>query len=120
MPSSPLHLLYRRWIDEVWTASPEALAAVVAEDFLGHWPDRTVTGRNELGSIIRETHEMFLSLEFEIAVGPIVEGDYVAGRWTGLGKAADGRMQLSGNDVMRIADGSIAEYWVESTAAPLG
>lgn len=119
MPSSPLHQLYRRWIDEVWTATPGALTAVVAENFLGHWPERTVTGREGLGSIIRQTHEMFVDLEFQITVGPIVEGDYVAGRWIGRSKTADGEMRLSGNDVLRTVGGRIAEYWVESTAAAL-
>jgi hypothetical protein len=115
MPSTPLHQLYHRWLEEVWTATPGAIGAVVAENFLGHWPDRTVTGRDGLGSIIRQTHEMFATLEFEIAVGPIVEGDYIAARWVGTGKNADGLMRLAGNDLMRTVNGKIAEYWVAST-----
>jgi predicted SnoaL-like aldol condensation-catalyzing enzyme len=49
-------------------------------------------------------------------VGPISEGDLVAARWSGAGRREDGDMRFVGNDLLRVADGRFAEYWVVSWA----
>ena len=54
---------------------------------------------------------MFSDLSFVIEVGPIVEGDLVAGRWIGTGETEDGPMRFTGNDILRVADGRFVEYW---------
>ena len=46
--------------------------------------------------LIRETRAMFESLEFELEVGPIVNGEFVAARWTGVGRTAEGETPLLG------------------------
>jgi len=104
------HDLYRRWIDELWSGRPVA-AELVAEDFVGHWPDREIRGPAELQAVIDETHRMLDGLTFTIEVGPLVDGDLVAGRWTGQGRTAEGVATFSGNDILRVADGRFAEYW---------
>ncbi|MBJ7383825.1 MAG: nuclear transport factor 2 family protein, partial [Mycolicibacterium sp.] len=38
--------VFQRWIDEVWSAGRVA-DDLVADDFVGHWPDRDVRGRDE-------------------------------------------------------------------------
>ena len=38
---------------------------------------------------------MFRHLRFELAVGPIAEGDLVDGRWTGVGITRDGDQMRS-------------------------
>jgi hypothetical protein len=108
--------LYRRWLLELWHGSYDVADEILAEDFVGHWPDREVRSRAALVALIRETREMFESLEFELQVGPIVDGEFVAARWTGVGRTADGEMPLLGNDILRVADGRFAEYWVASWA----
>jgi hypothetical protein len=108
--------LYRRWLLELWHGSYDAAEEILAEDFVGHWPEREVAGRDALVELIRETRAMFDSLEFSLAVGPLAEGDLVAARWTGVGRTAEGEMPLLGNDILRVADGRFAEYWVASWA----
>ena len=96
--------LYKRWLDELWAGDTSRIAEIVAEDFTGHWPGRQVRGREELAAVIAETHAMAEGLTFDLQVGPIAEGDLIAARWTGGG--------FAGNDLLRIADGLVAEYWV--------
>jgi len=52
MTSTPLHDLYRRWLDELWGGSPGVAEELVAGDFVGHWPDRDVHGPDELAGVI--------------------------------------------------------------------
>ncbi|MCP9489224.1 MAG: ester cyclase [Solirubrobacteraceae bacterium MAG38_C4-C5] len=59
---------------------------------------------------------MFTELFFELAVGPIVEGDLVSARWIGCGRTSEGPMSFFGNDILRVRDGRFAEYWVASSA----
>ncbi|WP_250445071.1 ester cyclase [Actinotalea sp. C106] len=110
--TSRSHALYHRWLAELWNGSPEAAHELVTEDFAGYWPDRTVRGPAELAEVVAQTQQMFTDLTFALAVGPLVEGDLVAGRWLGSGASPDGPARFAGNDVLRVRDGRIAEYWV--------
>ena len=110
--------MYRRWLLELWHGSYEVAEEILTEDFAGHWPDRDVEGREALVALIRETRAMFESLEFQLEVGPIVNGEFVAARWTGVGRTAEGEMPLLGNDILRVADGRFAEYWVARGRPP--
>jgi hypothetical protein len=108
--------LYRQWIAELWSGKPVA-SEVVSQDFVGHWPDRDVHGPAELQATIDETHKMFSDLTFEIEVGPLADGDLVAGRWRGSGRTADGEMSFVGNDILRFADGRFVEYWTGTSTS---
>jgi hypothetical protein len=106
--------LYERWLLGLWHGDYAVAEDIIAEDFAGHWPDREVAGRDVLVELIRETRGMFSALEFRLEVGPIVDGDLLAARWTGTGTTPDGDMRLLGNDILRVAGGRLAEYWVAS------
>jgi hypothetical protein len=108
--------LYKRWIDELW-AGRQVASEVVSDDFVGHWPDREVHGPAELQEIIRETRNMMSDLVFTIEVGPLVDGDLIAGRWVGTGATEDGPMRFTGNDILRVADGRFVEYWTGTSAS---
>jgi predicted SnoaL-like aldol condensation-catalyzing enzyme len=108
--------LYSRWLLGLWHGHYEVAEEIIAEDFAGHWPDREVVGRDALVELIRETHGMFDELEFRLQIGPIVQGDLLAARWTGVGRSPQGEMALLGHDILRIQDGRVAEYWVASWA----
>lgn len=111
------HTAYRRWLGELWDGRYEVAEELIAEDFTGHWPDREVTGRQALVDLIRETREMFTELTFKLDVGPIAEGDLVAGRWTGSGTTPEGATRFFGNDLLRLdGEGRFTEYWVASSA----
>jgi predicted SnoaL-like aldol condensation-catalyzing enzyme len=101
--------LYERWLLELWHGDLAVADEIVAEDFLGHWPDQEVQGRAALVA----------QLTFRLEVGPIADGDLLAARWTGTGTTPDGgEMPLLGNDILRVADGRLVEYWVASWAGP--
>lgn len=111
------HELYHRWIAELWSGRPVA-AEIVTEDFVGHWPDRDVHGPAELQQIIDETRNMLADLTLRVEVGPLQEGDLVAGRWVGRGRGPEGPVDFTGNDILRLAaDGRrFAEYWTGTSA----
>jgi hypothetical protein len=102
--------LYERWINELWAGRPVA-GEVVSDDFVGHWPDRDVHGPAQLQAIIDETQKMFSGLAFTIEIGPLVDGDLLAGRWIGTGTTEDGPMRFTGNDILRFANDRFVEYW---------
>jgi len=108
--------LYRRWLLELWHGAYDVADAIIAPGFAGHWPEQEVSGRDALVALIRSTRDMFDTLEFRLAVGPLVDGELVAARWTGIGRTAEGELPLLGHDILRVADGRFAEYWVASWA----
>ena len=107
--------LYERWVNELW-AGNDVAAEIVTVDFVGHWPDREVHGPDELQAIIAETRMMLADLTFTIELGPLIDGEMVAGRWVGTGRSDDGPMAFTGNDILRIEDGRFAEYWTGTSA----
>ncbi|MBO0678338.1 nuclear transport factor 2 family protein [Mycolicibacterium sp. S2-37] len=107
--------VFRRWIGEVWSQA-RVPADLVAENFVGHWPDRDVHGRDELAAIVEQTRNMFDSLEFDIVLGPLADGDLLAGRWTGAGRHDGGDIRFNGNDILRMEGGLIAEYWTGTSS----
>ena len=107
--------LYGRWINELWAGKAVA-DEIVTDDFVGHWPDREVHGPDELEAIIAETRNMLADLTFEIELGPLVDGDLIAGRWVGTGRSDDGPMTFTGNDILRMAGDRFAEYWTGTSA----
>lgn len=102
--------LYRRWITELW-AGRRIAAELASPDFVGHWPTHDVHGPHELQTVIDNTRGTLQELQFVVEVGPIVEGDMVAARWIGTGSSKDGPARFTGNDLLRIANGKIVEYW---------
>ena len=111
--------LYRRWIDELWTGQQVA-AELVSDDFVGHWPNRDVHGPAELQSMVDETRAMFRELEFYVDVDPFavvpavrrhLDRDMLAARWIGTGARERGPVLFAGNDILRVRDGRIVEYW---------
>jgi hypothetical protein len=103
--------VYERWLFELWHGDYAVAEEIIADDFIGHWPDREVQGRAALVELIRETRSMFASLTFTLELGPIGD-ELIAARWAGEGTSPD--MRLLGHDLLRVQDGRIAEYWVVS------
>lgn len=102
--------LYSRWIDELW-AGHRIAEELVAPDFVGHWPTRDVYGPTELQKIIDTTRGALRELMFVVEVGPFVDDDMVAARWIATGSGANGPTRLTGNDILRFANGKVVEYW---------
>jgi predicted ester cyclase len=79
-------------------------------------------GREALLAWIRETRSLFPDLRFTVEVGPIVDGEMVAGRWIADGTYQGGipgstapagtPVRFHGNDIWRAQGGLIREYWL--------
>lgn len=122
--------LYHRWLYELWpTADRELARRLVTPGFVGHWPDREVSGPDALAAAIEEALSLFTDVTTLIEVGPLVEGDLVAARWAfrgtyrgglpGVDASAGNPAVLRGADMLRVEDGRFAEYWVSSDAEQL-
>lgn len=110
------HELYRRWLFELWQGDYRNLEDLIDDQFVGHWPHTEVEGRSGLVGMIDQTRAMLPDLGFELVVGPFAERDLVAARWVGRGHSQDGAMSFAGNDILRLRDGRIAEYWVATVS----
>jgi ketosteroid isomerase-like protein len=109
--------LYERWLLGLWGGDLAVAEEIVADDFVGHWPEQEVEGRDALVEIVRGTRDMFATLGLRLELGPFTDGDHVIARWTGTGRTPDGgEMRFLGNDILRVRDGRIVEYWVASWA----
>lgn len=122
--SSDLNALYRRWLLELWNGDLAVAREVVTDGFVGHWPGRDVHGPDELAGAIEATHGMFSEVSVTLDVGPLVDGDLVAARWTFAGTYAGGipgatarsglRTTHHGADLLRAEGDRFAEYWVSA------
>ena len=107
--------LYRRWITELW-GGQDVADELVSSDFVGHWPTREVRGPAQLQSMVDETRAKFRELEFYVDVDPFATGDMLAARWIGTGARDHGPVLFAGNDILRVRDGRIVEYWACSSS----
>jgi len=121
-----MKLVWDRWID-LWNGNVEHVTEMIHPDFVVHRipPPRisdTAGGRDRLLEWIAQTRTLFGDLLFVVEVGPIVDGDMVAGRWIAEGTYQGGipgstaptgtRVRFHGNDIWRAEDGLIREYWL--------
>ncbi|MEH3143098.1 MAG: nuclear transport factor 2 family protein [Mycobacterium kyogaense] len=102
--------LYQRWVKELWSGTIVA-GELVSDDFVGHWPTYDVHGPDQLQAIVDDTRNRLRELQFVIDVGPLVDGDLVAARWISTGAARTGPARFTGNDILRVVDGKIVEFW---------
>jgi predicted ester cyclase len=71
---------------------------------------------------IEQTRSILSELRFTVEVGPVVDGEMVAGRWLAEGNYQSGipgataapgtRVSFHGNDIWRAEGGQIREYWL--------
>ncbi len=122
--------LYRRFLLELWHAPAERRTALAAElvtpDFAirrgGH--AESERGPAAIMDLIEQSTALFDDVEVKIDQGPVADGDLVAARWMfggsyrgglpGAGAKAGTRVAFAGMDLVRLAEGRVAEYWVSS------
>ncbi|MFI6789560.1 ester cyclase [Nonomuraea sp. NPDC050383] len=116
--------LYERWLLDMWAGDFALAHDLVTPGFVGHWPGHDVRGAAELADVLAQGHAPFTDVTVTLDVGPIVDGDTVAARWTFAGSYRGGldgatapagtRVAFSGHDILRVEGGRVAEYWVIS------
>lgn len=127
--------VYEQWLLGMWHAPDDELderaAALAAADMVAHDGRRTMHERGPvaLATIVRQARVVFTDARVSLDVGPIVDGDLVAARWSFVGRYAGGipganapegtEATLVGADTMRVTDGRIHEYWALSDGADL-
>lgn len=130
-----LAALYGQWLLGMWHAPDEELddraAALAADTLIVHNGRHTLDQRGPaaLATVVRSARGFYDESGVTLDVGPVVDGELVAARWTFTGSYAGGipgatapvgtRVILVGTDLMRIVDGRIVEYWALSDAADM-
>ncbi|GGP80948.1 ester cyclase [Saccharothrix coeruleofusca] len=83
-----------------------------------------LVGREELTGWVGGARSAFTTLDYALEVGPVVEDDLVAMRWSAAGVYGGGipgaaaergaKVAFTGMDILRVVDGKFAEYWINS------
>lgn len=121
--------LWGRWL-ELWNGDFAIADELIAPDFVAHFAPAgnsptEVRGPEGLTSWIGGATAAFRDHEFATIVGPIVDGDMIAGRWVFRGtyqggfpgaspEAVGTLVEYEGTDIIRIEDGQIVEYWLSA------
>ncbi len=131
MPSTETAKLYGRWLG-MWNGDLSLADDIVAPDCVVHDPgvpantSDAADGIERIKATVKQARAPFERLIVSLDVGPIEDGGKVATRWTARGsyagglpgtQAAPGTMvEFSGVDLLRLADGKVAEYWLSTDA----
>lgn len=116
---------------QLWNGDLGQLDAIIADNFVAHavlmggTGSDTLRGRAALGQWIGGMHAVMTGLAFSIEVGPITDADYLVVRWRARGTYRGGlpgatataigrEVNFTGSDILRVANGQMAEYWVNS------
>ncbi|MET9577692.1 ester cyclase [Streptomyces sp. DT199] len=118
--------LYGHWA-ALWRGDFSRADEILDPGFVVHQarPDgsdsEAVTGSARLLPEIEQTMAVFDDVALTVDVGPIVQGDLIAARWTlharytgGLERAtapAGTPVEFSGHDILRVCGGRFVEYW---------
>lgn len=119
--------LWLPWL-ELWNGNLSVADTIVAPNFVAHFAPigggpAEVRGPDGLKGWIGGILAPFTDHRFTTAVGPIADGDLVTGRWVfratyqggipGSSPDAVGKpVEYAGIDILRVEDGSLAEYWL--------
>ncbi len=119
--------IWKTW-NELWNGNLSLADEIIAPAFVAHFAPMgmspaEVRGPDGLKQWIGGSMAAFSDYSFTTTVGPLVDGDSVAGRWVfratyqggipGASPAAAGkRVEYAGMDLFRVEAGQIVEYWL--------
>ncbi|MEU9226038.1 ester cyclase [Streptomyces massasporeus] len=118
--------LYGHWA-ALWRGDFSRADEILDPAFVVHQarPDgsdsEAVTGSARLLPEIEQTMAVFDDIALTVDVGPIVQGDLIAARWTLRARYTGGLehatapvgtpVEFSGHDILRVFGGRFVEYW---------
>jgi predicted ester cyclase len=119
--------LWLPWL-ELWNGNLAVADEIIGPSFVAHFAPvgnspAEVRGPEGLKAWIGGILAAFTDYSFATTVGPLADGDKVAGRWVfratyqggipGASPAAVGqRVEYAGMDVFRVESGKLVEYWL--------
>lgn len=126
LPADRMHELYGRWSD-LWRGDFSHAQEILDPDFVVHQarPDgsdsEAMRGPARLLPEIEQTMAAFRDITITVDVGPIIQNDLIAARWTMRASYAGGldratapvgtTVAFSGHDILRVSGGTFVEYW---------
>ncbi|MFI5941449.1 ester cyclase [Streptomyces uncialis] len=126
LPLDEMRALHEGWCD-LWRGDFARAEEILDPGFVVHQarPDgsdsRAVTGPARLLPEIEQTMAAFGGIDITVDVGPVVDGDLIAARWTMRATNTGGiphatapvgtGIAFSGHDILRVRDGRFLEYW---------
>ncbi|OLF17310.1 ester cyclase [Actinophytocola xanthii] len=126
LPDSRLRDLYGRWSD-LWRGDFSQAEDILDPTFVVHQarPDgsdsEATTGPARLLPEIEQTMAVFGDITITVDLGPIIDGDMIAARWTmsatyegglpGATAPAGTKIAFSGHDILRVSNDKFVEYW---------
>lgn len=121
--------LWQPWL-ALWNGDLAVADEIIAPGFEAHFAPMggspgDVRGPAGLQEWISGATAPFTDYAFETVVGPLADGDLVAGRWLFRGAYQGGfpgaspdaigqRVEYAGMDLLRVEAGQIAEYWLSA------
>ncbi len=127
MASQTIKELWASW-QELWNGDLSLADAIIAPDFVAHFAPAgnspgEVRGPEELKRWIGGNLAAFADYRFTTTVGPLADGDTVAGRWVFRGTyqgsipgspptAVGTHVEYAGIDLFRVEAGKLVEYWL--------
>jgi predicted ester cyclase len=124
-----MQTLINSWL-QLWNGDYAAADGLIPDDFTLHaamldgGDGSAVADREALVAWIRQTRAALPDLRFTTEVGPLADGAYLAVRWRAHGTYGGGMpgaaapvgtpVDFTGTDILRVHDGRLTEYWVNS------
>ena len=120
---SQLRRMYDNWMT-MWNGDTSLAHKLVARDCPVHQPPNSAVGPEGVIQMVEMGRAPFETISFSVEVDPIIQNEWLAARWIGTGRYRGGmpgatvapgtEITFRGNDIWRVEDGKIAEYWVSS------
>ena len=106
---------------EIWShGNLDLVPQIYSEDYIGHFPGTVIRGHEEIGNLILTHRKAFPDWSEKIE-DVVFEGDKIAIRFTSTGTnlgpnvgrpPTNRAVKITELSIYRIADGKIAEQWV--------
>jgi predicted ester cyclase len=119
--------VWTRWLS-LWNGDLAVADTLIAPQFVAHFAaagasPQAINGPDAMKQWIGGSLAAFTNPRFVTEVGPLIDGDLIAGRWMFRGTYAGGipgassaaigtEVVYAGMDMLRIKEGQIVEYWL--------